>query len=145
MPYYNITLTDNPVQSKNAEAIAFSTRPYWSTDESGTEIEGWINNSDEINMSNSSNIIQVYINKYKTTLKNFAVGNVNVRAVKYSELKNIQRLYRNPGETGIYWIGSGYPTVSTHVYYVNVNGGGLYGHIHTSNHGVRPIIEIPIE
>lgn len=147
MPYYNITLTDTPVQSKDAGTIAFSTRPYWSTDENGEEIENWSDKADEINMNDPANNIQQYITKYKETLKDFGVDKIDLRAAKYSEIKTtgVTAVMVNPGHIGIYWIGSGYPSSSQHVYYVTANGAGIYGHIYGSKHGVRPIIEIPIE
>ena len=140
MPYYNITLTDTPVQSKDAGTIAFSTRPYWSTDENGEEIENWSDKADEINMSNPANNIQQYIIKYKETLQNFGAKKIEVRALKRSEFGNSAP---NPGLTGSFWVGScsGNSTQLFLIYNRGNIGGGKY----SGKSGVRPIIEIPIE
>lgn len=140
MPYYNITLTDNPVQNKDAGTITFSTRPYWSTDENGEEIENWSDKADEINMSNPANNIQQYIIKYKKTLQNFGAKEIEVRVLKRSEFGNSAP---NPGLTGSFWVGScsGNSTQLFLIYNRGNIGGGKY----SGKSGVRPIIEIPIE
>lgn len=140
MPYYNITLTDTPVQSKEAGTIPFSTRPYWSTDENGEEIENWSEKADEIDMNNPANNIQQYISKYKETLIDYGALRIEIRAAKRSEFGNS---IPNPGYIGAFWIAScnGNSTQLFLVYNRGNIGGGKY----SAKFGVRPIIEIPIE
>ena len=93
MPYYNITLTDKPVQSKNAGKITFSSANYW------------IQGDDQIDMSDSRNNIQKYITAYKTTLEILGINEITVRAAKYSELsaEGITNGLKNPGQSAYYW------------------------------------------
>ena len=130
MPKYNITLTeDHPVQSSSAGTTSFSTRAYWSSDEQGNEISGWnseaVNNAVDIGMSNAANNIQKYINAYKTTLEDMGAEGITVRAAKFSEIdaEGVTPAMKNPGQTGDFWLGSGYSSNGDGVWYVF--GGGL--------------------
>ena len=147
MPKYNITLTeDHPVQSSSAGTTSFSTRPYWSR-EQGNEISGWnseaVNNAVDIGMSNAANNIQKYINAYKTTLEDMGAEGITVRAAKYSELnaEGVTPAMRNPGQTGSFWLGSGYSSSAGYVWYVG-SGGNLNVDNYYNGRGVRPVIII---
>ncbi len=140
MPYYNITLTDNPVQSKNAGKTTFSTRPYWSTDENGEEIENWSDKADEIDMSDPDNNIQQYITKYKDTLKNYGAEKIEIRAARRSEF---DKESSNPGSTGSFWIAS--CTGNLTQLFVTWERGNIGGANYYGKRGVRPVIEIPME
>ncbi len=133
MPYYNITLTDKPVQSKNAGTTKFSNSNYW------TQLE------DALDMSNSDNCIQPFITYYKTTLDNLG-ANVEVRAAKYSELSatGVTSTMVNPGKTGDYWIGSTSSSNINTIYRAS-DIGGMNTAAYGKKCGARPIIEIPIE
>ncbi len=104
MPYYNITLTDNPVQSKSAGNIKFASQPYWEAGTDNIDMTYKINNSD-----NYANNIQKYIEYYKETLNKFDISDIVVRAVRLSEIDDtlgIKNSDRNPGQSGVYWIAS---------------------------------------
>ena len=104
MPYYNITLTDTPVQSKSAGNIQFAPQPYWEAGTDNIDMTYKINNSD-----NYANNIQKYIELYKETLNKFDISEIVVRAVKLSEINDtlgITNSDRNPGQAGIYWVAS---------------------------------------
>ena len=98
MPYYNITLTDNPVQSKNAGTTSFASEVYWLAGEQ------------EIDMSDNRNNIQKYITAYKTTLVGLG-ADVKVSVARYTDFSGERTdPIRNPGPTTAYWIGSQYTT-----------------------------------
>ena len=108
IPYYNIELkTDNPKQSIDAGTIEFSSEKYW---EGGKEID--------IDMFDSRNNIQKYINAYKQTLNNMGAVNVIVRISTYNEMNAIPRKERAPKYTTPYWIGTANPYGYR---YINVN------------------------
>ena len=111
MPKYNITLTeDHPVQSSSAGTTSFSTTNYWTQGD------------DTIVMSDSRNNIQKYINAYKTTLEDMGAEGITVRAAKYSELRGVTATIRNPGQTGSFWLGSGYSDDASDVWRVGSDG-----------------------
>ena len=132
MPYYNITLTDNPIQSKNAGTTKFSNSNYW------TQAE------DTLNMSNSENCIGEIINSYKTTLKTLG-ANLEVRAARYSELSTsgISSNMRNPSKNGGFWLGSSANDYA--IYRVSDTGSINSLRYGNDTQGVRPIIEIAIQ
>lgn len=132
MPYYNIELkTNNPKQSDSAENTAFSTEAYW------TGV------TDDINMSDSKNNIQKYIEAYKQTLEELGAESIEVRAIRESEINAVEYQYRNPGAKGSFWNSSNHYDdhnyVSNTDMYGNVNGSAFYD---VFEKGVRPIIII---
>lgn len=137
MPYYNITLTDTPVQSKNAGLTDFSTSKYWTEE------------NEIIDMTDSRNKIQKYIINYGNTLKKYEIEGINVRIALKNELNEsgITNNMRNPLKNARFWLGTAdYATI---VWYVNTDGIIRFdngcGYYNNKNNGVRPIIEIPIE
>ena len=123
MPYYNITLTDHPVQSKNAGTTPFASDNYWSKE------QGWnseaVNNAVDIDMNNAANAIQKYITAYKTTLKVLGIDGITVRAAKVGELaKGMIMGYNNPGKSGSYWVASARANYALGIY--TVGDGGAY-------------------
>jgi len=131
MPYYNITLTDIPIQSEDAGTIDFSKSVYWQPKE---EI---------IDMSDSRNNIQQYITKYKTTLESFETDGIEVRAANKEELDTTQQIYRNPGKVGKFWIATGGISFDRCVWTVYENGSyNDWFYNNSKVYGVRPIIEI---
>ena len=121
MPYYNLvevtaggSVKQGPaVQGTSIEILSqFSTGSYWTL---GT---------DEIDVSDPRNLIKDYINSYKTTLEELGVKGINVRAAKYSELSasEIDRYWRNPSQSGEFWLSSSNSTSQHWVYYVNHSG-----------------------
>lgn len=149
IPKYNITLTENyPVQSSTAETIEFSTRPYWSRDEIDKETPGWnsgaVNNVVDINMDNEANKIQKYIIAYKTSLEDMGVEGVEVRAAKYSDLSvtGITNDMRNPGKTGIFWLGSCSSANYSCPILLDNTGNFINNYYYGNSSGVRPIIII---
>ena len=121
MPYYNITLTDNPVQSKNAGTIEFADEIYWVTNEDINMVEQKEDNS------GYKNNIQKYIEKYKTIINNLLEKDINVRVCTKSELdsglsntltNNEKKDLRNPGKTGYFWLGTAHTDAESAVYSV---------------------------
>ena len=132
MPYYNITLTNTPVQSVNAGTIGFASSNYWEPE------------TDETDMTDSRNNIQTYIERYYNTLQKFGAECISVRVARYSELSLEEITYdmRNPSKKGNFWLGS-HPQRTVDVSYIN-SAGALLNDYFGNAKGVRPIIEIPI-
>ncbi len=146
MPWYNITLPSNlkeelPVQNQFSEKSAFSSTNYWSQN------QGWnanaINYSIDINMNNSTNNIQKYIEAYALRLEKLGADMVFVRLGFSSELllNEITDTMRNPTQKGDFWIGSGHSNLANNVYFILGNGNWSSGE-YFGNRGVRPIIII---
>ena len=127
MPFYNITLTNFPVQNSVTEKTTFSNSLYWEA-------------NSIIDMNNVSNNIQKYIDAYQGTLEDFGTENVTVRIGVSAELSdNITNEMRNPGGGGVYWLGNS--VNNSRIRYVGGSGIISSGD-YDSERGVRPIIEI---
>ena len=138
MPYYNLKLDSNPMrQATEEEADSAGTRSF-------SESVYWIQGEDEIDMSDSRNNIQQYIDKYKITLVNMGVEKLTVRVAKNSELSvsGITNDMRNPGKKGGFWIGSCPSYTSENMY--DIESGGYIGNtgFNINQYGVRAIIII---
>ena len=141
IPYYNITLTAEPIQSPDAGTIAFS--GYISSWESGTN---------DIDMMNTQNNIQQYITSYQNTLQKLGATGVRTRILKENTDSSIiysENINLNPSNTGKYWLGSYFGTSNWAVmYYVDENGYDVEEDIvngfstNADTIGVRPLIEI---
>lgn len=132
MPYYNITLDETaPIQSSSAGTIAFATGIYW-------KIGGA-----DIDMTDSRNNIQKYIDAYQTTLTNLGATNVNTRIARIAELSGLTGVQKNPGRKGYFWVGSSSMNYYTDVRYVD-NGGSDAVNMYNNSYGVRPVIDINI-
>ena len=140
MPYYNLVTVAATGEVKQGPAVdgtstaissSFSTTNYWTKGD------------DAIDMSDSRNNIQTYITAYQTTLEGLGAEGITVRAAKYSELnaEGVTPAMRNPGRTGIFWLGSGYSSYAINVW--NVGSVGLIDNLYySSSSGVRPVIII---
>ena len=131
-----------PVQnSQFSGKSTFSSTNYWSQN------QGWnanaINYSVDINMNNSTNNIQKYIEAYALRLEKLGADMVFVRLGLASELllNEITDIMRNPTQKGDFWIGSGHSKLANNVYFILANG-NLNSGEYSGNHGVRPIIVI---
>ena len=131
IPYYNIELkTDNPKQSASSQSSVFATEQYW---------EG--HDGSDISMDNEKNLIQRYITAYKNTLSALGAPNVTVRVINYSDVSEIDESLLNPGNTGIYWLG----TSASIDCIFDVDEDGFIDQLSfDGDNGVRPIIEINI-
>lgn len=98
MPYYNITLTDNPVQSKNAGKISFAKSKYWvnSTD---------IDMSYKDNSNKYVNNVLEFIDQYQKTLETYEADVIS-RISRLSEINSLAKERRNPSFMGLFWIGT---------------------------------------
>lgn len=118
MPFYNLKLDSNPIRQATKEEAqnnqegtsTFSTSIYWNVGD------------DSIVMEDNRNNIQNYILAYKTRIENICADEIEIRAVKYSEIgteswsntelesytSNITDEMRNPGQLGKFWTKSGY-------------------------------------
>ena len=137
IPYYDITLTDNPIQSSDAEEITFSSSEYWGYDS-------------EVDMKDSRNNIYPYITAYANTLKKYGAKNIKVRTPLKNDIIDLSLNQRNPSKSRGYWIN----WIGTNKLVYNIGSSGeLYedfswaSSLHTGvdrgNWGVRPVIEIP--
>ena len=140
MPYYNLVTVAATGEVKQGPAVdgtstaissSFSTTSYWTKGD------------DAIDMSDSRNNIQTYITAYQTTLEGLGAEGITVRAGKHSELSasGITAAMRNPGQTGTFWLGSGYSYASSSVWYV-FRDGNFYDVSYNNSYGVRPVIII---
>ena len=93
IPYYDITLTDAPVQSANAGETSFSQEEYWSY-------------SGEIDMTDSRNNIYKYIQAYQQVLHEMGAKNVTTRVPLRKDTIDLSEFQRNPSKTRGYWEGS---------------------------------------
>ena len=174
MPYYNLKLDSNPIKQATAETAdyagecQFSTSEYWRYDENNQQIPNWdqsaVDNILDINMNDSRNIVQTYVNSYKNTLEKMGGNGIEVRCITKEELPftnytaNYSERWRNPSGIGDFWTKSvdtgTSPYISkgniyfvtagrsTHCTYSSGHGYDLdnkYG----AYRGVRPIIIIP--
>ena len=146
LPYHNITLTeDHPVQSSKAGKSFFSTTKYWSETEEWSNLPS--NSVVDVDMEDTSNLIQKYIMAYKTTLEGFGARQIEVRACKQSEVPSSNSIRSNLPINADFWLSS---VNSSHgdVYYWNSRSHGLTLWSYNDGYwryGVRPIIIIPIE
>ena len=141
MPYYNLVTVAATGKVKQGPAV----------DGTSTEISSsfsttiyWTKGDDAIDMSDSRNNIQTYITAYQTTLEGLGAEGITVRAGKDSELSasGITAAMRNPGQTGDFWLGSGYSGADNYVGYV-FRSGDMYRDTYNSRYyGVRPVIVI---
>ena len=139
MPFYNIELKlDNPKQVRYSswQTSTFASSTYWEK------------NEDVIDMNNSRNNIQKYIEAYRETLKNLGAKEIEVRVARYSELNSngVTNIMRQPSQPDVYcdyWIGSGSRYFNV-VFAVGTSGNIFYGTSFATNveRGVRPIIII---
>ena len=140
MPHYSLVLTtDNKIkQGPAVEGISsfisskFSTTNYWTQGE------------ESINMNDSRNLIQPYINDYKKTLEELGAYGVEVRIPIYSELNldGITDRMRYPkNDASSYWIGTSDPERSDALYY-QLRYGHCTPNSYVNTRGVRPIIII---
>ena len=140
MPYYNLVTVAATGEVKQGPAVdgtstaissSFSTTNYWTKGD------------DAIDMSDSRNNIQTYITAYQTTLEGLGAEGITVRAAKYSELtaSGVTATMRNPGQTGAFWLGSGYSYHADRVWDVTSDGDISYNGYNLS-YGVRPVIII---
>ena len=141
MPYYNLVTVAATGEVKQGPAVdgtstaissSFSTTNYWTRE------------NDAIDMSDSRNNIQTYITAYQTTLEGLGAEGITVRAGKYSELSasGITDAMRNPGQTGNFWLGSGFSNDATSVWFVGSDGDIYGGDNYSNSDGVRPVIII---
>ena len=132
MPYYNITLSmENPEQTELPEDhyIQFV----------NTSNNYWEEETDIIDMTEKKNNVQQYITAYSSKL-NALDSRITARIARYSELQEVMKNdLRNPGENGIFWIGSSLNNI--HVYYIEKDG-SISDDNYEGNIGVRPIIII---
>ena len=140
MPYYNLVtvaatgeVKQGPAVDGTSTAISsrFSTTNYWTQ------------GADAIDMSDSRNKIQTYITAYQTTLEGLGAEGITVRAAKYSELnaEGVTPAMRNPGQTGDFWLGSGYSSFDSNVWFVSSDG-NISSNYYYYSYGVRPVIII---
>ena len=147
MPYNNITLTETPVQSIDAESIEFSSRAYWSKDEQGNIIENWdanaVNERLDIEVDNSTNLIRQYAINYKTTLESFGASGIEVDIPRYSDLyPNSIARYTIAGMS--YWIRTVSNADTNNIYVINKYGDPQYTFRNNYTNGVRPLLIITI-
>ena len=137
MPYYNLVLDSNPIKQATADTASSAGTSTFST------TNYWTQGDDAIDMSDSRNNIQQYITAYKTTLEGLGAEGITVRAAKYSELNasGVTAAMRNPGQTGRFWLGSGYSDYDYYVWGVG-SGGSISNYGYSDGHGVRPVIVI---
>ena len=137
IPYYNITLTDEPIQSPTAGTTTFSTSPYW-------------NSQGDVDMTDSNNNIQQYITAYQTTLIKLGATNITTRVVRDADMfmDNMTNQKRNPSQTGSFWVATnfGYPSEAYYhtVESVDSTGNCLEGFAYNISIGVRPLLIITI-
>ena len=140
MPYYNLVTVAATGEVKQGPAVdgistaissSFSTTNYWTKGD------------DAIDMSDSRNNIQTYITAYQTTLEGLGAEGITVRAAKYSELtaSGVTATMRNPGQTGAFWLGSGYSSNADGVWSV-FSVGDINISFYNGSIGVRPVIII---
>ena len=133
MPYYNLKLDSSPIKQATAETASeagtstFSTTNYWTQGDN------------PINMSDSRNNIQQYINAYKKTLESLGVEEIEVRFHRNGERTAPE--YANPSGVGSFWSESSNPGHPEGIMYVNRNL-GYYNDYYYYPKGVRPIIII---
>lgn len=147
MPWYNITLPSNLKEELPAQNSQFSGKSTFSSTNYWSQNQGWnanaINYSVDINMNNSTNNIQKYIEAYALRLEKLGADMVFARLGLASELllNEITDIMRNPTQKGDFWIGSGHSKLANNVYFILPNGNWNSGE-YSGNRGVRPIIVI---
>jgi len=134
LPYYNLTLNlDSPKQTDQEERIEFSSSMYWET----------INT--DVDMYNSANNIQQYIEAYQTYLQGIAGNKITTKVARFSDVNgsNLKPILRRYTESQSFWIG----TSGECDYMSYVDNGGIFGEMWDDTitiSGVCPIIEITI-
>lgn len=118
MPWYNLVIVtaDGTVkQGPSVNGISTGISSTFST------INYWSKGDDSINMIDTRNNIQQYIQYYKTTLNRYGIEDIEVRIVKKSELDNseVTSVMKNPGGAGFFWTCSGNSVYTDKIFRVN--------------------------
>ena len=157
IPYYNLYIADAKAQGslENITIVQATAANAGSSSENyGIGTAGtidfatdayWTKGDDAIDMSDSRNKVQPYIEAYQSTLEGLGATGITVRIGRYSELSatGITDAMRNPSGVGDYWLGSGYPSNATSVRVVSASGFlDNYGYNFRYYYGVRPVLII---
>ena len=134
IPYYNITLTDEPVQSPDAGTIYFG------------DIYGdnFLGDYISVNMSGENIAVQKYIIAYQKHFQKLGLTNISTRIIDFNNDSFSENINFNPSQTGKYWIGTQW-NMGENAYILVVLENGDVSEEYTSfdsGVGVRPLIEI---